>query len=115
MVSENDMANILVYDGSYFTDALLVDIPIRNNSRPQSVVTTSNSLFVAFKAKPYTNTLVYIRITAGLTKKYDLNITGSSIVDNNGRGVAVENIKSSVYIHQTSVSNNKHIAGKNDK
>ncbi|KAK6621229.1 hypothetical protein RUM43_011535 [Polyplax serrata] len=111
MVSENDMANILVYDGSYFTDALLVDIPIRNNSRPQSVVTTSNSLFVAFKAKPYTNTLVYIRITAGLTKKYDLNITGSSIVDNNGRGVAVENIKSSVYIHQTSVSNNKHIAG----
>lgn len=111
MANENDRASLSVYDGSYFTNTLLMNIPIRNDTKPQSVVTTGNSMFVAFKAKPFTNALIYIRITAGLTKKYDINITGSSIVDNNGRGLAVENLKSSVYINQASISNNKHIAG----
>jgi hypothetical protein len=42
---------------------------------------------------------------------YDLNVTGSTIVNNNGRGIAVEKIRSALHIHKTSVSNNKHVAG----
>lgn len=42
---------------------------------------------------------------------YDLNVTGSTITDNNGRGIAVEKIRSALHIHETSVSTNKHVAG----
>lgn len=35
----------------------------------------------------------------------------STIADNNGRGIAVENIQSQLYLKRTSVSNNNHVAG----
>jgi hypothetical protein len=33
------------------------------------------------------------------------------VADNNGRGVAVENMRSSIHVHQSSISNNNHVAG----
>jgi len=44
-------------------------------------------------------------------KTYDLNVTGSTIAGNNGRGIAVEKLRSALHIHETSVSNNEHLAG----
>lgn len=44
-------------------------------------------------------------------KTYDLNVTGSVIASNNGRGIAVERLRSALHIHETSVSSNKHVAG----
>lgn len=38
-------------------------------------------------------------------------MTGSQINDNNGRGIAAENLRSQIHIHQTFVSNNNHVAG----
>lgn len=42
---------------------------------------------------------------------YDLNVTGSAIADNNGRGIAAEKLRSSLHVHDTSVSNSNHVAG----
>ncbi|GBO98348.1 Protein bark beetle [Eumeta japonica] len=50
-------------------------------------------------------------LTSGSGKTYDLNITDTIISDNNGRGVAIENLRSQIHIHRTSISNNNHVAG----
>lgn len=42
---------------------------------------------------------------------YDLNVTGSTITGNSGRGIVVEKLRSALHIHETSVSNNDHVAG----
>lgn len=44
-------------------------------------------------------------------KWYDLNITDSTVNDNNGRGIAIEKLNSHVHIQRTSISNNNHVAG----
>jgi hypothetical protein len=44
-------------------------------------------------------------------KSYDLNVTSSTIADNNGRGIAAERLRSALHIDDTSVSNNRHVAG----
>lgn len=44
-------------------------------------------------------------------KSYDLNVTASTVADNNGRGIAIENMHSQLHVHQSSVSNNNHVAG----
>lgn len=110
--NRNDSAYISFYDGTSSSDRLLSTVSVRNYTKPQSVVTTSNALFVQFKAQPRTQVLAFVRLTVGFLKKYDLNITGSSIVDNNGRGVSVEFLRTSVHVHQSSISNNNHVAGK---
>lgn len=38
-------------------------------------------------------------------------MTGSTIAGNNGRGIAAEKLRSALHIHETSVSNNEHVAG----
>jgi len=38
-------------------------------------------------------------------------VTGSIITSNNGRGIIVENLRSALHIHETSVSDNDHVAG----
>jgi hypothetical protein len=46
-----------------------------------------------------------------LEKSFDLNITDCVVSDNNGRGVGVENMRSLVHLHNSSVSSNTHVAG----
>lgn len=87
-------------------------VSVRNYTKPQSVVTTNNALYVEFKAQPRAQVLAFVRLTVGSLKKYDINVTGSSIVDNNGRGLSVESLRTSVHVHQSSISNNNHVAGK---
>jgi len=38
-------------------------------------------------------------------------VTGSTITSNNGRGIIVEKLRSALHIHETSVSDNNHVAG----
>lgn len=38
-------------------------------------------------------------------------MTGSTIAGNNGRGIAVEKLRSALHIQETSISNNEHVAG----
>ena len=58
-------------------------------SRPESVVTTGNNMYLIFRAKAKLKTEVFLEIQAGLTKGFDLNVTDCVIDDNSGRGVWV--------------------------
>lgn len=48
--SENGNAKIEIFDGFSSSDNLLAVVNIRNNTRPQSVTTTGNNVFVRFTA-----------------------------------------------------------------
>ncbi|KAJ4447016.1 hypothetical protein ANN_09004 [Periplaneta americana] len=107
----NDSALIEVYDGASSSERQLALVSVRNGTRPQSVVTTRNTVYIKFKAEARTQMVAYMKLTAGYQKSYDLNITDSTISDNNGRGIAIENMHSQLHVHQTAVSNNNHVAG----
>lgn len=107
----NNSAEIEIYDGSTKNDNLLGNILIRNNTRPQSITTTSNRIYIVIKAEPRTQMLTYMKLTSGLNKTFDLMVESSYIVDNNGRGIAVENLRSQLRVHNSTVSNNNYVAG----
>ncbi|XP_058792901.1 protein bark beetle isoform X2 [Phymastichus coffea] len=107
----NDSAVIKVHDGISDNDRLLARVSVRNQTLPQSVATTRQNLYIEFLAEPRTQMVAFIRITSGYRKSYDLNVTSSTITDNNGRGIAAEKLRSVVHIDDTSVSNNQHVAG----
>ncbi|XP_034245120.1 protein bark beetle isoform X3 [Thrips palmi] len=107
----NESAKIEVYDGANANDELLATIVIRNGTKPQSITTTRHNVYVRFRAQPKTQLVGFLQITSGYRKSYDLNVTGTTIADNNGRGIAAENLRSQIHVHQSSVSNNNHVAG----
>ncbi|XP_043526927.1 protein bark beetle [Frieseomelitta varia] len=107
----NNSAMIEVYDGKGEAKRLLASLRVKNGTLPQSVTTTRQNLFIKFIAEPRTNTIVFVRLSSGYKKIYDLNVTGSVIAGNNGRGIAVEKLRSALHVHETSVSSNKHLAG----
>ncbi|XP_034826785.1 protein bark beetle isoform X2 [Maniola hyperantus] len=111
MTNTNDTGEIFVYDGLTPNDKLLLMFSIRNNTRPQSVTSTRSRMHVRFHANTRTDIVGFLRLTSGISKTYDLNVTDTIISDNNGRGVVIENLRSQIHIHRTSISNNNHVAG----
>lgn len=111
VVTKNETAEIFITDGSTSNDRVLMDWSVRNYTRVQSVMSTREYVYVRFRAQPRSPVLAYLRVTSGLTKAFDLNVTNSFVSDNGGRGVAVDNLRSQVHIHKSSISNNNHIAG----
>ncbi|GLH02202.1 LOW QUALITY PROTEIN: Protein bark beetle [Gryllus bimaculatus] len=109
---QNDTGVLEIYDGISTNEPILTKINFRNGTKPQSVRSSRNNVFIRFVAKPQVQLFGYFKITSGYHKTYDLNITSSSVSDNNGRGVTVENIRSQLHVHQSSISNN-HVAGIN--
>nr|XP_003703916.1 PREDICTED: uncharacterized protein LOC100876764 [Megachile rotundata] len=109
--SRNNSAFIEVYDGIGETEKLLASVRVKNGTLPQSVTTTRHNMYVKFVAERRTSTIIFVRLSSGYKKTYDLNVTGSVIAGNNGRGIAVEKLRSALHVHETSVSNNKHVAG----
>ncbi|KAL6268222.1 hypothetical protein P5V15_001333 [Pogonomyrmex californicus] len=107
----NDSAIIEVHDGISRAEKLLASVKVRNGTLPQSVTSTRHNLFVKFIAEPRTNTIVFVRVSSGYKKTCDLNVTSSIITGNNGRGIVVEKLRSALHIHETSISNNDHVAG----
>ncbi|XP_031833217.2 C-type lectin domain-containing protein bark beetle [Nomia melanderi] len=108
---KNNSAIVEVYDGNSVAEKLLAKVRVKNGTLPQSVSSTRQNLYIKFYAEPRSNTLIFVRLTSGYKKTYDLNVTGSVIASNNGRGIAVERLRSALHIHETSVSSNKHVAG----
>ncbi|XP_013178489.1 PREDICTED: uncharacterized protein LOC106125730 isoform X1 [Papilio xuthus] len=111
LTNTNNTGEIYIYDGLTTDDKLLLSFGIRNHTRPQSVTSTRNRMYVRFHANTRTDIVGFLRLTSGLSKTYDLNISDTIISDNNGRGVVIENIRSQIHIHRTSISNNNHVAG----
>ncbi|XP_060532359.1 protein bark beetle isoform X2 [Cylas formicarius] len=107
----NESAHLEVYDGSDFNNRPLKEFAVRNNTRPQSITTTANQIYVKFHARPGTSVVIFFRITSGLAKTYDLNLTECDVSENRGRGVAIDNLRSQIHVHRSSVSKNGHVAG----
>ncbi|XP_055636056.1 protein bark beetle isoform X2 [Toxorhynchites rutilus septentrionalis] len=110
-VARNESSVIQIYDGMSESDRLLASWNIRNFTRPQSVTSTREKMFIKFLAEPRSQVLAHFRVTAGVTKAYDLNVTQATVVDNGGRGIAIDNLRSQVHVHDSVISNNKHAAG----
>ena len=64
----NDSAVIEVYDGPSSSEHLLASVNIRNYTRPQSIVTTSNTIFIRFKAEARTEMTVFMKLTSGYSE-----------------------------------------------
>lgn len=111
MVQRNESGLIEIYDGSSVGDRLLASWSIRNSTRPQSITSTREKIFVRFTTEPRTKILGYLRLTTGKYKSYDLNVTKSVISNNGGRGIAVDNVRSQVHIHSSAILKNGHVAG----
>ncbi|KAK0090170.1 hypothetical protein PV325_002595 [Microctonus aethiopoides] len=111
ITDRNDSAKIEIYDGPNTNDKLLARVNVRNGTLYQSVTTTRHNIYINFEAQPQTQMIAFIRLSSGYRKIYDLNVTNSAIADNNGRGIVAERLRSLLHIHDTSVTNNNHIAG----
>ncbi|KAJ8919535.1 hypothetical protein NQ315_002156 [Exocentrus adspersus] len=111
VTERNDSASIEVYDGSTLNNRLISSFTIRNNTRPQSLTSYGNQMFVKFRAEPGSEMVMFMRLVSGLRKSYDLNVSNSDISENVGRGIAVDNLRSQVHVYKSSVSKNEHVAG----
>lgn len=111
VVQKNETGYIDVFDGSSASDRLLSSWAIRNYTRPQSVTSTREKIFVRFRADPRSKILGFLKLTTAPFKSYDLNVTKSVISNNGGRGVAVDYMRSQVHIHESSILSNGHVAG----
>ncbi|KFB47778.1 AGAP009143-PA-like protein [Anopheles sinensis] len=110
-VARNETAQLSVYDGMSENDRLLASWDVRNFTRPQTVTSTREKLYIKLRADARSAVLAHFRVTSGITKAFDLNVTQSTIVDNGGRGIAVDNLRSQVHVHETTITNNRHAAG----
>lgn len=111
LTNQNNTGEVFIYDGLSVNDRLLAHFSVRNHSRPQSVSSTRNRIFIRYHAQTRTDILGFLRLSSGFSKTYDLNVTDTVISDNNGRGIAIENLRSQIHVHRSSISNNNHVAG----
>lgn len=111
IVEHNETGSIDIFDGSSASDRMLASWPIRNFTRPQSVTSTREKIFIRFRANPRAKILGFLKLSTGPFKSYDLNVTKSIISNNGGRGVAIDNLRSQVHIHDSKIMSNGHVAG----
>lgn len=111
VLQQNETATVEIFDGSSPNDRLLFAWQARNYTRPQSVTTSREKMFVRFRADARRELSGYFRITSGDSVAYDLRVAQSTVEDNGGRGVAIDNIRSKLHVHASSVSGNGHVAG----
>ncbi|OQV16716.1 Protein bark beetle [Hypsibius exemplaris] len=98
-------------DGPDGRSRLLAIVPIVNGTRPESINTNANRLWIRFQAAPRSFVRFVIKIAAGYTKDLDVNITNSVITGNGGRGIAIRNMRSGLNVEGTLVRENGFQAG----
>ena len=67
-----DGAELLVYDGPDSRGNLLTTIKFQNETWPQSVTSTRETLYIEYKAKPQNRVLLYVDLVAGKRKSKSL-------------------------------------------
>ncbi|XP_013781367.1 protein bark beetle-like [Limulus polyphemus] len=111
-LDENKAATISVYD-SQVEDSkkLLAKFKVLNNTGTQSFTSTKGSIFVHYE--PINERMVFfsVEVVVDFGKSQDMKIVGCNITGNNGRGVAVENIRSGISLKDTHISYNSYVAG----
>ncbi|XP_037882246.1 protein bark beetle isoform X1 [Glossina fuscipes] len=111
VLQTNETALVEIYDGASANDHLLFTWLARNYTRPQSVTSTREKLFIRIKAEMREEIVGFLRITSGEHSAYDFLIEDSTVEDNAGRGIAVDSLRSRLHVHSSSVSGNQHVAG----
>ncbi|UYV80531.1 hypothetical protein LAZ67_19000487 [Cordylochernes scorpioides] len=115
LISDEDKpelaGRIKVFDGRFANRRLLADFPVLNTTRPQSLVSTRNVIMVQYIPPQNRMVLFTIDITSNLGRGYDLDIHNSTIANNNGRGVVIEDMRSGLVMNHTRVYGNTHVAG----
>ncbi|XP_043645719.1 protein bark beetle [Drosophila teissieri] len=111
VLMQNETATVEIYDGASTNDRLLFEWKARNFTRPQSVTSTREKMFVRIRADARQELNGFFRMTSGDSVAYDLKVSQSTVEDNGGRGVAIDNIRSKLHVHSSSVSGNGHVAG----
>ncbi|RWS09858.1 uncharacterized protein B4U79_09122 [Dinothrombium tinctorium] len=100
---------IEVYDGYISTPA--AKFFVRNDTYPQSVTGNYRSLKICYTPAILKKVLFTVIVVSNIGRAYDLNITQSVVVQNNGKGIFVANLRSGVVLNHTIVANHSYIAG----
>ncbi|XP_037927279.1 protein bark beetle [Teleopsis dalmanni] len=111
VLQTNETLTVQIYDGASTNDRLLFEWKARNYTRPQSVTSTKEKLFIRLVAEMRQEIKGFLRLTSDYTSAFDLRVAHSTVADNGGRGIAIDNIRSKIHVHQSSVSGNGHISG----
>ncbi|ALC38872.1 CG3921 [Drosophila busckii] len=111
VLQQNETATVEIYDGASSNERLLFAWQARNYTRPQSVTSTREKMFVRIKAEARKELSGYFRVTSGNAVAYDLQLKQSSVTRNGGRGVAIERIRSRLHVQGSEVLHNGHVAG----
>lgn len=101
------VAEVVIHDGPDSRSPLIAKFSITNHTRPQSVTTTRNSIWILYTAQSSSRTLLQMELTSGFTKSYDLNITNSLVTHNGARGVLAENIRSLLHLQGSTLRENQ--------
>lgn len=68
MSQTDNSAEILVYDGMDSRGNLLTTIRVKNETWPESVTSTRDSIYLEYKADPSNKVLVIVDLVAGQSK-----------------------------------------------
>jgi len=68
MSQTDNAAEILVYDGMDSRGNLLTSFQVKNETWPQSVTSTRDTIYLEFKADPSNKVLVIMDLVAGQSK-----------------------------------------------
>lgn len=99
-------AEVAVHDGPDARSPLIAKFGVMNFTRPQSVTTTRNSIWILYTARAASRTILQMELTSGFSKSYDLNVTNSLVTGNAVRGIKTENLRSLLHIQGTTVRQN---------
>ncbi|XP_054741886.1 protein bark beetle isoform X1 [Anastrepha obliqua] len=111
MLRNNETASVEIFDGTSESDRMLFAWKARNYTRPQSVTSNREKLFIRIQADARQEVNGFLRLTSGDTRAYDLRVANSVVEDNGGRGIAIDNIRSKLHVHGSFVSGNGHVSG----
>ena len=103
---EDGTAEITIRDGPDERSPLIGRVIVRNGTRPQSITTTRNSIWMLYTAKPSQRTVLHMELTSGFSKAYDLNITNCNVTNNAARGVTVVNLRSLMHVQGSTLREN---------
>ena len=103
----DSVAELIVQNGPDSRSSLNAKFQITNSTRPQSVTTTSNVIWILYTARASSRTVLQMELTSGFTKSYDRNVTNSVFTSNGARGVMAEKIRSLLHVQGSSLRENR--------
>ncbi|QQP38368.1 Putative LOC100120269, partial [Caligus rogercresseyi] len=110
---ENGGATLEIYDGSDTNSRLLTETHVANYTRPESAVSTGNNMYILFKANRKMKAEIFLEITAGPQRAFDLNVTDTNIAHNSGRGIWTQRMRSGIHVHRSQIWGHNYVAGLN--